>query len=161
MANQELAAHRSKAWRAVVEAYQVCSTRYAATLEKCGLTTAQYEVMLLIRVLDDQATPKRIADRLLVTKGNITGVTSRLLSRELISKYAHDYDGRSMVFRLTDVGHQLLSDVQVVANEFVRQQLEPFNDAEVEIVGRLMRQMKSHLLTMDPETVIRNVSSRN
>ncbi|SNC66020.1 DNA-binding transcriptional regulator, MarR family [Marinobacter sp. es.048] len=160
MADKEMGADRSGAWRAVVEAYQVCSNRYGATLEKCGLTTAQYEVMLVIRTLGEQATPKRIADRLLVTKGNITGVTSRLLSRELISKQAHDSDGRSMIFGLTDAGYRLLSDAQAVASEFVNQQLEPFSDAEVEIVGRLMRRMKTHLLTIDPETVVHTVSSQ-
>lgn len=145
---------RADAWRAVVEAYQVCSQRYGTALDRIGLTSAQFEVMLVIRSLGNEATPKRIADHLLVTKGNITGLTSRLTSRELISRKAHETDGRSMVFQLTETGLASLSLASRVASEFVRQQLDPFSDEEVEIVCKLMRRMKAHLLSLDADSVV-------
>ena len=153
MTNTELTRTRADSWRAVVEAYQVCSQRYGSALNHVDLTPAQFEVMILIRSLKQNATPKRIAERLLVTKGNITGVTNRLLTRGLIDRRSHQTDGRSLVFELTSRGQKLLLEANKVAAEFVRQQLEPFTDEEVEIVGRLMRQMKQHLLLMDADSI--------
>ena len=145
---------RAESWRAVVEAYQVCHHRYGAALDHLELTIPQFEVLLAIRMLAEDATPKRIADQLLVTKGNVTGVTSRLLSRGLIAKSAHQSDGRSLVFRLTRRGDKLTNDASKVAGEFIRQQLAPFNDQEVELVGDIMSRMKTHLLSMSPEVVV-------
>ena len=155
MTNTELTRTRADSWRAVVEAYQVCSQRYGSALNHVDLTPAQFEVMILIRSLKQNATPKRIAERLLVTKGNITGVTNRLLTRGLIDRRSHQTDGRFSGVRAHLAWPKATPGSQQVAAEFVRQQLEPFTDEEVEIVGRLMRQMKQHLLSMDADSIVK------
>lgn len=155
MSHTELTDKRAKSWRAVVEAYQVCAQRYSAAMGRVELTSSQFEVLLLIRCLGAEATPKTIADQLLVTKGNITGVTSRLLSQDLVTRQSHETDGRSQVFRLTDYGNEKLKSASQIASEFVHQQLEPFTDEEVEMVGRLMRRMKTHLLSLDADSIVK------
>jgi DNA-binding MarR family transcriptional regulator len=109
------------------------------------ITSAQYDVMLGIESLGKAATPKAIADALLVTKGNITSVTRRLHERALITQESHSQDKRSIVLKLSPEGMEILNNAKKAARSFVQTQLAPFSDDEVEDVGSLMKQMRDHL----------------
>ena len=67
----------ASSWFAVVRAYQECNRRYAQMLEHFDLTIPQFDVLTAIRRLP-AATPKQIADELVVTRGNISGLLQRL-----------------------------------------------------------------------------------
>ena len=57
---------QASSWFAVVRAYQECNRRYSQLLAGFDLTIPQFDVMNAIRNLGEQATPKAIADRLVV-----------------------------------------------------------------------------------------------
>ena len=136
---------RYAAWRAVVEAYQTCNQRYARLMKRFDLTSSQFDVLFVIESLGDQASPKNVATGLLVTMGNVTSVTRRLLERGLVEQVANAVDKRSVQLRLTEQGSALLSEAKASSKLFVEHQLSPFSEEEVEVVGRLMQRMRAHL----------------
>ena len=64
----------TSSWFTVVKAYLECNRRYAEMMQHFDLTIAQYDVLAAIESLGEDALPKGIADRLVVTRANISGV---------------------------------------------------------------------------------------
>ncbi len=142
-------------WLAVVRAYQACNRRYAQLLHAFDLTIAQFDVLTAVGALGAGAVPKAIADELVVTRGNITGVLHRLRERGLLETRAHARDGRSFVCTLTPAGESLLERARAAASAFIQEQLAPFGDEELADTRRQMERMRRHLQTLDPDAIVR------
>ncbi len=151
---------QASSWLAVVRAYNECNRRYTQLLGGLDLTIPQFDVLNAILTLDHEATPKRIADELVVTRGNITGVLHRLQSRKLIRTRHHEIDGRSFVCELTAAGRKLLMRARSAAGIFITQQLSPFDDATLNETEELMKIMHAHLQTVDPAEILELEASR-
>ena len=147
-------------WRSVVEAYQTCNQKYSLLMSHFDLTSAQFDVLMAIDGLGQEAKPKRIAERLLVTKGNITNVTKRLIERELLLQQADSDDGRSFFLRLSPSGKEIVERAKCAAKTFIDEQLSPFSDNEIEEVGALMRKMRTHLNHMNVTSILAQIGEK-
>lgn len=150
---------QATSWIAVVETYQECHRRYAAMLREFDLTVPQFDVLNAIQSLGADALPKRIADRMLVTRGNVTGVLNRLQERGLVITRPTPSDGRSFICELTRDGEHLLNAAKNGAALFIDAQLSPFNEDEMRNIEETMRRMRTHLQTLDPVAIA--CSARN
>ena len=144
-------------WFAVVRAYQECNRRYSQMLAGFDLTVPQFDVMNSISALGDRATPKAIAERLVVTRGNITGVLHRLQDHALIDTEQHVSDGRSFICKLTKEGAVRLEEARQAAAIFIGEQLAPFDDTDLVVTERTMTRMFEHLQTINPETITHTI----
>ncbi|MCH2159945.1 MAG: MarR family transcriptional regulator [Oleiphilaceae bacterium] len=161
MHTQSDTSNRLLAWKHLVEAYQTCHQKYARMMSHFDLTVSQFDVLTGIESLGDKATPKEVAKRLLVTKGNITSVTRRLFERGLIHQKSHALDKRSIILELTDSGKSLLTNAKLAAKQFVAQQLAPFSQSDVDLVDNLMQQMRSHLNSKDFDFAVQGIVSQH
>ena len=137
-------------WFAVVRAYEECARRYAGMLDHLGLTVSQFDVLVAIEALGEEALPKAVADRLLVTRANVSGLLRRLEERGLVTITAHESDRRSLLCALTPEGRELTARAQAAAARFIKSQLAPFDTADLELIQEQMRAMYKHLQTLDP-----------
>lgn len=142
-----------ESWLAVVHAYQACTRRYAQMLEHFDITIPQFDLMSAVYRQRDNATPKAIAEDMLVTPGNVTGLVSRLEAQGLLTRRPHETDGRSFCCELTDDGLALFREARDAAARFVSAQLEPFDDSELTNTRDQMRHMRAHLDALDPHTL--------
>ncbi|GAB4182301.1 MAG: MarR family transcriptional regulator [Wenzhouxiangellaceae bacterium] len=141
------------AWRSVIRAYQTCAHQYEKLMQQFGLTTAQFDVLAAINAVDGRCKPSDLANRLLVSKGNISGLLKRLRAQQLIHIAADASDGRAYWCELTPKARQLYQQAQQASLAFVREQLSPFSAAQHDQVEQIMRQMTRHLQTMDPASI--------
>ncbi|MEM1188565.1 MAG: MarR family winged helix-turn-helix transcriptional regulator [Pseudomonadota bacterium] len=141
----------TSSWFAVVRAYEECARRYARMLEHFELTTSQFDALVAIEHLGLAAMPKSIAEHLLVTRPNVTGLLRRLEERELIRMTPHASDGRALLCGLTPTGRRCVRSARRAAERFVRAQAAPFSNGELQSLEDLMRGMYRHLKTMDPD----------
>ena len=148
-----------QAWLAVVRAYQRCSLHYERLLKHFDLTGAQFDTLLAIRALAHEAQPKRVARRLLVTRGNVSGILERLQRRGLIETMPHARDGRARRLRLTPAGNRLLERAQPAARNFIAAQMAPFREAELHQTLESMTRMYAHLETLDTEELATRCSA--
>jgi len=148
------------AWYAVVNAYQTCQRQYERLLQPFDLSIAQFDVLTTIDGLDDEAMPKDIAGRLLVTRGNVTGLLRRLQQRGLIRTRPHPRDGRARVCSLTPPGKELMRAARTAARRFIHAQMAPFSADEMAHTADLMRRMAAHLETLNPKTLAAEEVSR-
>lgn len=140
-------------WLAVVRAYQECQRRYTQLMAGFGLTIPQFDALNAIARLGADATPKAIAAELVVSRGNVTGVLHRLEDGGLIRTRANAMDGRSFVCVLTRAGSRGLDRARRAAALFIREQLAPFDDADLERTETQMATMRAHLMTIDPDVI--------
>ena len=154
MSQHRLSKLDSACWFAVVEAYQTCNRRYSAMLKEFDLTIPQYDVLSAIDKLGERAQPKQIADELVVTRGNVTGLLTRLQERRLIRTRQSESDGRSFLCELTHRGETLLGDARAAAALFIAEQLAPFDDASKTEMESTMRRMQAHLESLDPIAIV-------
>lgn len=138
------------AWFSVVRAYQVCTQQYEAMLSEFGLTVPQFDVLSAVHSLGADALPKNIAERLLVTRGNISGVLKRLEQHGLMVQHPHPEDGRARVCRLTVAGQDRLSQARAAAARFIAAQLAPFSAEDMVRTHTTMNKMATHLRALDP-----------
>ena len=150
MTEPRLSRLQATSWIAVVETYQECNRRYAEMLREFDLTVPQFDVLNAIYNLGADALPKRIADRMLVTRGNVSGVLNRLQERELIVTRHKLSDKRSFVCELTPAGLRLFESAKTGAALFIDEQLSPFNEDEMRSIEEVMHRMRAHLQTLDP-----------
>lgn len=143
----------SRSWLAVIRTYQECTRRYSQLLAHYELTVPQLDVLSAINKHAPEATPKAIAEELVVTRGNITGVLNRLHERGLIETRQHATDGRSFVCELTDAGRSVFDRARAGARAFISEQLEIFDDSELELSMSHMQRMEAHLREMDPDAI--------
>lgn len=143
----------ASSWFAVVRAYQACHLRYAQLLRQFDLTVPQFDALSAIHQLDEHATPMAIAERLVVTRGNITGVLRRLQDSGLVTTRSNQQDGRSFVCALTRRGAARLQAARTAASAFVEQQLAPFDTDTLQLTETLMNDMTRHLQTLDPVAI--------
>lgn len=142
-----------RTWFAVVGAYQTCTRRYEQLLARLDLTPAQYDALTAIQDLAEDAQPMKIAEQLLVTRGNVTGLLNRLAVRGLIRLRPHPADGRARIARLTPSGQALVERARPFARAFIEAQMEPFSRADLAMTRRLMERMQRHLEKLDPDTI--------
>ena len=153
MNEPKLSRLQASSWIAVVETYQECNRRYAQMLREFDLTVPQFDVLNAIHSLGEDALPKRIAERMLVTRGNVSGVLNRLQEHDLIVTRKTLCDRRSFVCELTPAGKELLEAAKYAAALFIEEQLSPFDEDEMQNIERQMRTMKAHLETLDPVAI--------
>jgi DNA-binding MarR family transcriptional regulator len=79
-------------------------------LELYDLTPAQFDVLVQLHLAPD-ISQQMLADRLLVTKGNIVGLLDRLERADLVERRADPTDGRAHVISLTERGANLVARV--------------------------------------------------
>lgn len=149
----------ARSWLAVVRAYQECNRRYAQLLSSFGLTIPQFDALNAMERLGADATPKAIAEELVVTRGNVTGVLHRLEEAGLIRTRANETDGRSFLCVLTRKGCRRLDCARQAAALFIREQLAPFDDADLKRIDMQMTTMHAHLQTIDPDAVAANAAA--
>lgn len=145
---------QARSWFAVVSAYQTCERQYSKLLGGFGLTIAQFEVLNVIDELGERATPAQIAQRLLVTKGNITGLLKRLSEQQLITMSPNPEDGRSQRCHLAAGVAARLATVRRAGAAFIAEQLAPFTDAELQQTETRMKRMREQLQSMDIDRLL-------
>ncbi|MFG1485262.1 MarR family transcriptional regulator [Halobacteriovorax sp. RZ-1] len=100
------------------------------------LTKPQFDVLVILHLTDQESvTTTELADELLVSKANITGIVKRLEAANLVKKAIDENDTRSKKITLTEDGLCLINKV-----------LPRYFSMGQELVSRFSQEEKSKLL---------------
>src|SRR4051794_18190722 len=87
-------------WAQLVRAFDLVQRRVVAALAGHDMTLPQFDVVATLR-FNDGVTQQQLAERLLVTKGNVCGVLDRLEAAGLVQRRPAPEDGRANRLHLT------------------------------------------------------------
>jgi len=121
-----------RAWLQVVRCYQQGMRRMAERLDALDLTTAQLDVLAnLLAGPEEGLTQEQLGQRLLVTKGNVSGLLDRLGQRGLILRTPHPESRRSNLVLLTAEGRAVSEQAVALQRRFVSELMGEFNEDEL------------------------------
>ncbi len=106
-------------WLRLARIYQKIDHASAERLRASDLSVAQFDTLAQIRA-GEGLMQQELADRLLVTKGNISQLLDRLAARGLIRR---QQEGRASRLYLTDTGRALMDGVAPSHEAFIAEQL--------------------------------------
>lgn len=138
--------HGLLTWLQVVRCYQKASRRLSERLAPLELTNAQLDVLAnLLAGPEHGLTQEQLGQRLLVTKGNVSGLLDRLGERGLITRRPNPEDGRSKLVQLTPTGFALAEQAVQVQRNFIAGLMQPLTAADLEHLSRVLDQVEERL----------------
>lgn len=115
--------------------YQRAFRVLAERLFGVGLSVAQFDLLVQLELAEPEK-PKQsdLAKRLLVTKGNISGMITRMAEQGTVQRYDDPHDRRSNRISITEQGRALYRAGSVIQQQLVA---EMFEDVEVDTLKDL------------------------
>ena len=107
-------------------------------LKKWGLTAAQFDILVQTGI-DKRMSQVELAEKLFVTKGNITQLLSKMEKLELIER---EQEWRTKYVKLTGKGEALLNDVLPLQEQFQADHFSSLNNEEKKQILELLKKIK-------------------
>ena len=124
-------------WLRLARIYQKIDRASAERLRKWDLSVAQFDTLAQVRAAEG-LMQQELADRLLVTKGNISQLLDRLAARDLIRR---QQEGRASRLYLTDTGRALMDEVTPDQEAFIAEQFRGLSAAERATLLAMLRRL--------------------
>lgn len=131
------------AWLRLARVFQKIDTRSERLFRASGLNTAQFDVLAKVGA-SGGITQQELADALLVTKGNISQLLSRMEQDGLITRRQ---EGRTNCLFLTERGRARFDQVVPRQEELIAGLLAPLSEEEQRELLALLRKL-DHGLTV-------------
>lgn len=125
------------AWMRLARVFQKIDRASEVHLRPWNLNVAQFDVLARVGAAKG-ITQQELADRLLVTKGNISQLLDRLEQRGLLKRCQ---EGRTNTLSLTEEGQQLYAQVVPAQEEMVAQHFSALTSQEVNQLLYLLRKL--------------------
>ncbi|MGZ3583488.1 MAG: MarR family winged helix-turn-helix transcriptional regulator [Ktedonobacterales bacterium] len=125
-------------WGRLARFYERQLRLAGAHLRAWDVSTAQFDVLATVGA-HEGITQQELAERLLVTQGNVTQLLDKLEQRGLLRRCP---EGRTNQLVLTDAGRRLHDDVVPAQEHFQAQQFAPLSLAERQQLLALLRKLQ-------------------
>jgi MarR family 2-MHQ and catechol resistance regulon transcriptional repressor len=136
-------------WIALARCYTTYSRAIAGKVQEYGLTPAQFGVLEALHHLGPLPLGE-LADKLLVTGGNVTYVMDRLEAHGFVFRDRSDADRRVVQARLTPKGRALIRDVFPGHARFVLELASHLGVEERRTLRSLLKRLGKSAATTQP-----------
>ncbi len=132
------------AWIHLMRVFQKMQYHSMSHLQDYNVTPAQFEVLSRLSV-DPGITQQALAEKLLVTKGNVCGLISRLEEQGLVERRSDPEDRRSNLLFLTEAAQKLASQVIPAHEGFIQEHMSSLAEDEQRALHTLLRSLDNSL----------------
>jgi DNA-binding MarR family transcriptional regulator len=108
-----------------------------AQLRGIGLSIPQFDLMSVLGQ-NEGASQQDIAERLFVTKGNVSGLVDRLAASGLVERRPTEHDRRSYALHLTEAGRKLLATGMRMHEAYVRDTIGKLSGEDMKTFEHLL-----------------------
>ena len=127
-----------------------CTTRLESAIRarlraEFGTTLPRFDLMAQLERAPGGLTMSELSRRLMVTGGNITGITDMLEAEGLVARVAHPTDRRAYTVKLTPAGRRLFARMASAHERWIIELLGGLDAAEQEQMYRTLARLKQHL----------------
>lgn len=129
------------AWLRLARVYQKIEQAAAVQLRAYGLSLAQFDVLARVGAAEG-LTQQELAERLLVTKGNISQLVDRLERAGLVHRVP---EGRVCRLHLTAAGRARYTQVVPAHEELIEREISALSPVEQENLAWLLRKLARSL----------------
>jgi DNA-binding MarR family transcriptional regulator len=127
-----------------------CTNRIEAEIRRrlraeFGITLARFDLLAQLERNPAGLKMNELSQRLMVSGGNVTGLTDELEKEGLVARRDDPADRRAYTVKLTPAGRSLFSRMAAVHEQWVIELFSGLNGGERTQVYRVLAKLKSHL----------------
>ncbi len=110
-----------------------------------GITLPRFDLMAQLERHPEGLRMGELSKRMMVTGGNITGITDQLEQENLVVRVPDPKDGRAFSVKLTPAGRKAFTQMAEVHESWVAELLQDISQEDKGQLIELLSQMKGHL----------------
>ncbi|HTT11869.1 MAG TPA: MarR family transcriptional regulator [Burkholderiaceae bacterium] len=127
-----------------------CTTRLESEVRtrlrtEFDTTLPRFDLMAQLERAPAGLTMSELSRRLMVTGGNVTGITDMLEAEGLVARVDHPTDRRAYTVKLTAAGRRVFARMAAAHERWIVALLAGLDTGEQEQVYRLLARLKRHL----------------
>lgn len=126
-----------------------CTTRVETQIrnrlrQDFGTTLPRFDLLAQLERNPDGLTMRELSQRLMVTGGNVTGITDQLEAEGLVVREAHPTDRRSFTVKLTTTGRRQFKKMAGTHEQWIVELLGGWSAEQKAQVYELLAVLKHH-----------------
>ncbi len=139
--------HQSlKLWLRMLSCTNKIETEIRSRLRtEFGITLPRFDLMAQLERHPEGLRMGELSKRMMVTGGNITGITDQLEQEHLVARVPDPKDGRAFSVKLTAAGRKAFTQMAEVHESWVAELLQEISQEDKGQLIELLSQMKGHL----------------
>ncbi|WP_342120855.1 MarR family winged helix-turn-helix transcriptional regulator [Pseudoduganella sp. OTU4001] len=127
-----------------------CTTKIEAEIRsrlrtEFGITLPRFDLMAQLERHPEGLRMGELSKRMMVTGGNVTGITDQLEQEKLVVRVPDPKDGRAFSVKLTPAGRKAFAQMAEVHESWVAELLQDITQEDKGQLIDLLSQMKGHL----------------
>ena len=143
-------AQELRLWLRLLACSQLIEKRVRTGLrERFDTTLPRFDLMAQLERHPEGMKMKELSQRLMVTGGNVTGITDQLVAEGLVERVSVEGDRRAFLVRLTSEGRHSFEHMAVQHEQWIVQAFEGLGAKELDSLYKLLGKLKQHQLEME------------
>jgi DNA-binding MarR family transcriptional regulator len=110
-----------------------------------GVTLPRFDLMAQLERHPDGLRMGELSRRMMVTGGNVTGITDQLEKEQLVQRVPDPQDRRAFAVKLTAAGRRAFADMAAVHEAWIEELLQDIPGDDKAAMIALLANMKHHL----------------
>ncbi|KRC27836.1 MarR family winged helix-turn-helix transcriptional regulator [Acidovorax sp. Root217] len=115
-------------------------------------TLPRFDLMAQLERAPDGLKMKDLSRRMMVTSGNVTGITDQLVAEGLVERVDVEGDRRAYCVRLTPQGRQQFNDMARQHEQWIVEAFASLGERDIATLHRLLGRVKEHTQQHPVET---------
>lgn len=138
-------------WLRLMTCTQIVEKRVRGGLrERFDITLPRFDLMAQLERAPQGLKMKDLSRRMMVTGGNVTGITDQLVAEGLVERIDVAGDRRAYLVRLTARGRRQFNQMARAHEAWIVEAFAGLSSQEITQLHRLLGQVKTHLNTAAP-----------
>jgi DNA-binding MarR family transcriptional regulator len=143
-------AHELRLWLRLLTCSQLIEKRVRVGLrEQFDTTLPRFDLMAQLERHPAGLKMKELSYRLMVTGGNVTGITDQLVNEGLVERLDVDGDRRAFRVALTDHGRTTFTEMARQHEQWIVDAFEGLSPRDLESLHKLLGKVKAHQLDIN------------
>jgi DNA-binding MarR family transcriptional regulator len=118
--------------------------------EQFDTTLPRFDLMAQLERTPDGLKMSELSRRMMVTGGNVTGITDQLVTEGLVDRVDVEGDRRAYRVRLTPRGRKLFNEMAQQHEQWIVDAFAALSDKDIAALHRLLGKVKDHALGSSP-----------
>ena len=138
-------------WLRMLTCSQLVEKRVRNNLrEQFDTTLPRFDLMAQLQRHPDGLKMNELSRRMMVTSGNVTGITDQLVQEGLVERLEVDGDRRAYRIKLTKSGRTTFGEMALQHERWIMSAFEVLSSREVNLLHALLGKVKQHQHSPNP-----------
>jgi DNA-binding MarR family transcriptional regulator len=143
-------AQELRLWLRLLTCSQLIEKRVRAGLrEQFDTTLPRFDLMAQLERHPEGLKMKELSHRLMVTGGNVTGITDQLVAEGLVERMAVEGDRRAFLVRLTPAGRSAFERMATQHEQWIVEAFDGLSPRDLDQLHKLLGKVKQHQLDLN------------